>query len=66
MKANSWIEVLTGPQKDDIMQLSVAGNPLLPFPIPGVKPLQGKNTGTHIIHCLDRGEDSSCLIVPRI
>ncbi|KAJ5809234.1 alpha/beta-hydrolase [Penicillium pulvis] len=51
-------------RKDDIMELTVAGNPVLPFPIPGVKPLQGTNTGTHIIHCLDRGDDSSCLVVP--
>ncbi|PYH40383.1 alpha/beta-hydrolase [Aspergillus saccharolyticus JOP 1030-1] len=51
-------------RKDDVMELTIAGNPVLPFPIPGVKPLQGTNTGAHTIHCLDRGDDSSCLVVP--
>ncbi|KAK5700280.1 hypothetical protein LTS12_028429, partial [Elasticomyces elasticus] len=27
-------------QKDDIMEFSISGNPVLPFPIPGVQPLQ--------------------------
>lgn len=48
------------------MELTVSGNPAIPFPIPGVKPLYGRNHGEHIIHCFDRGEDSSCLVVPRV
>ncbi|KAJ5745724.1 hypothetical protein N7520_010906 [Penicillium odoratum] len=51
-------------QKGDIMEFSVSGKPVLPFPIPGVQPLEGKNTGTHVIHCLNSGENSSCLIIP--
>lgn len=48
------------------MEFTVSGNPVIPFPIPGVKPLYGTNTGDHIIHCFDRGENSSCLVVPRV
>ncbi|GFF71956.1 hypothetical protein IFM47457_03015 [Aspergillus lentulus] len=51
-------------QKDDILEITVAGNPVILFPIPGVRALRGENTGTHIIHCLAGGDDSSCLIIP--
>ncbi|OJJ03447.1 hypothetical protein ASPVEDRAFT_63144 [Aspergillus versicolor CBS 583.65] len=53
-------------KKGDVMELTVSGNPLLPFPIPGVRQVQGRNTGVHTIHCGDRGEESSCLIVPYV
>lgn len=52
------------PQKNDIMELTISGNPVIPFPLPGVSTLQGENVGNHVIHCLDRGEDSSCLVIP--
>ncbi|KAJ5930380.1 hypothetical protein N7466_005873 [Penicillium verhagenii] len=51
-------------KKNDIMELTIAGNPILPFPIPAVKSAHGKNTGLHTIHCFDRGNDSSCFIIP--
>ncbi|KAJ6017750.1 hypothetical protein N7451_001129 [Penicillium sp. IBT 35674x] len=51
-------------RKDDIMVLTISGNPVLPFPIPVVKNARGKNTGVHSIHCFDRGNDSSCFIIP--
>ncbi|KAL4801506.1 Alpha/Beta hydrolase protein [Aspergillus unguis] len=53
-------------KKGTVMELTVSGNPVIPFPIPGVEPLYGRNEGEHVIHCFDRGEDSSCLVVPRV
>lgn len=54
--------MLMSPQKDDIMELTISGNPMIPFPLPGVPTLQGENVGNHIIHCLDRGRIALVLL----
>ncbi|RSL40880.1 hypothetical protein CEP54_015988 [Fusarium duplospermum] len=51
-------------QQDDILQLTVAGKAILPFPLPGLKMHQTQNAGAHNIQCGGNGEDSSYLLLP--
>ncbi|KAJ0423109.1 Alpha/Beta hydrolase protein [Aspergillus carlsbadensis] len=50
-------------EKDDVLQFTVAGKSVLPFPFP-VELQQTENSGKHNIHCGGRGEESSDLLLP--
>jgi len=51
-------------EKGDVLQFTVSGQPINPFPLPGVKGPETDNKGIHTIHCGGREAESSYLLVP--
>jgi len=53
-------------EKDDILQFTISGKEVIPFPIPGVPLPLINNAGKHVVHCGGMGAESSYLLVPYI